>query len=143
MRRGVFLAWVWLVWPAGGAPADDPGLRERAAAGLRSAGGYFRTEVATEGGYLWRYSEDLARRGGEVTATATQVWVQPPGTPAVGLAYLAAYEATGDGYYRDAASDAAHALVRGQLRSGGWAHQIEFDPKLRKRFAYRIDGGGD
>ena len=142
MRCGVFLAGVWLVWPAGVAPADDPGLRERAAAGLRRAVGYFRTEVATEGGYLWRYSEDLARREGEGKATATQVWVQPPGTPAVGMAYLAAYEATGDRYYLDAAQETAHALVRGQLRSGGWAHQIEFDPALRKRFAYRTDGGG-
>ena len=142
MRCGVFLAGVWLVWPAGVAPADDPGLRERAAAGLRRAVGYFRTEVATEGGYLWRYSEDLARREGEGKATATQVWVQPPGTPAVGLAYLAAYKATGDRYYLDATRETAHALVRGQLRSGGWAHQIEFDPALRKRFAYRTDGGG-
>jgi PelA/Pel-15E family pectate lyase len=143
MRRGAFLVLAWLVCLPCAAPGDEPVSRERAAAGLRRAVEYFRTEVATEGGYLWRYGEDLARREGEGKATATQVWVQPPGTPAVGLAYLAAYEATGDGYHLDAARDAARALVRGQLRSGGWTNPIEFDPKLRKRFAYRVDGGGD
>jgi hypothetical protein len=140
-RTGL-LGLAWLVFPPGWASADEPVTRERVAAGLRRAVEYFRTEVATEGGYLWRYSEDLTRREGEGKATATQVWVQPPGTPAVGLAYLVAHEATGDGYYLDAARDAARALVRGQLRSGGWAHQIEFDPQLRKRSAYRIGGGG-
>jgi hypothetical protein len=96
-----------------------------------------RTKVATEGGYLWRYSSDLTRREGERPATATMVWVQPPGTPAVGLAFLEAHEATGDATYRDAARDAANALVRGQLRSGGWDYQIEFDPEKRTKYAYR------
>lgn len=121
--------------------ADDAPLREQAAAGLRRAVEFFRGRVATEGGYLWRYSDDLARREGENKATATQVWVQPPGTPAVGLAYLGAYEATGDPYYLEAVREVAHALVRGQLRSGGWDYLIEFDPKLRKAHAYRADGG--
>ena len=96
MRRGAFLVLAWLVCLPCAVPGDEPASRERAAAGLRRAVEYFRTQVATEGGYLWRYGEDLARREGEGKATATQVWVQPPGTPAVGLAYLAAYEATGD-----------------------------------------------
>jgi hypothetical protein len=65
------------------------------------------------------------------------VWVQPPGTPTVGLAFLDAFEATGDSTYLDAARDAARALVRGQLRSGGWDYQIEFDPDKRVRYAYR------
>jgi hypothetical protein len=120
--------------------ADDPNLREQAAAGLKRAVGFYRTTVSTEGGYLWRYSDDLARREGEAKATATQAWVQPPGTPAVGLAYLAAYEATGDAYYLEAAAATARALVRGQLRSGGWDYKIEFDPNLRKEHAYRADG---
>jgi hypothetical protein len=117
--------------------ADDRPLRDQATEALRRATHYFRTRVATEGGYLWRYSEDLSRREGERAATATMVWVQPPGTPTVGLAYLDAYEATGEAAYRDAARDAAVALVRGQLRSGGWDYEIEFDPEKRTRYAYR------
>jgi PelA/Pel-15E family pectate lyase len=124
-----------------GGSADDD-LREQAARALRRATEYFRKDVATEGGYLWRYSEDLSRREGEGKATATQIWVQPPGTPSVGMAFLTAYEATGDKYYLEAARDAAHALVRGQLRSGGWYYVVDFDPANRKKLAYRDDGGG-
>jgi hypothetical protein len=66
--------------------------------------------------------------------------VQPPGTPSVGLAFLTAHEATADRYYLDAARETAHALVRGQLLSGGWHYTIEFDEESRKRKAFR-DGG--
>ena len=94
-------------------------LVDEAKAGLRKACGFFRDKVSTEGGYLWRYSADLKLREGEGKATATQIWVQPPGTPSVGMAWLEAYRATGDRYYLDGAVAAAHALVRGQLYSGG------------------------
>ncbi len=120
-------------------PAGEAALKDQAAKALRRATDFFRTQVSTQGGYLWRYSEDLARREGEGKATDTMIWVQPPGTPSVGMAYLTAYEATGDSYYLNAARDAAYALVRGQLRSGGWDYRIEFDPKRRRRYAYRVD----
>lgn len=118
---------------------DEEALRPRALWALRHAVVFFRTQVSTEGGYLWRYSEDLQRREGEGIAGNDVVWVQPPGTPAVGMAFLNAYEATGEKLYLDAARDAAQALVRGQLHSGGWTHHIDFDPEKRKRFAYRLD----
>lgn len=118
-------------------------LRRQAEEALRRAMHFFRTEVSTHGGYLWRYSEDLALREGERPATATMVWVQPPGTPSVGTAYLWAYRATGHDDYLDAARQTAYALVQGQLRSGGWEYQIEFDPELRKQYAYRVDGGSE
>lgn len=120
-------------------PADEAALKDQAAKALRRATDFFHTQVSTEGGYLWRYSEDLARREGEGKATDTMIWVQPPGTPSVVMAYLTAYEATGDSYYLNAARDAAYALVRGQLRSGGWDYRIEFNPKRRRRYAYRVD----
>ncbi|MEO6808497.1 MAG: pectate lyase [Isosphaeraceae bacterium] len=138
MRFVVYAALlIGLLAPPG--QAGDGSTRDQAASALRNAVGFFRARVAVEGGYLWRYSEDLSRRQGEEKATATMAWVQPPGTPAVGLALLNAHEAAGDPYYLDAARETAHALVRGQLRSGGWDYSIEFDPRLRSRIAYRVD----
>ena len=117
----------------------EENLRSEASAGLRKAVDFFHTQVATEGGYLWRYSEDLRTREGEGKATATQVWVQSPGTPSVGMALLEVYRATGDRHYLEAARDAGMCLVRGQLRSGGWDYRIEFDPKRRASCAYRVE----
>lgn len=119
--------------------AAETALKDKCAKTMRRATDFFRTQVSTEGGYLWRYSEDLSLREGEGTATDTMVWVQPPGTPSVGMVYLKTYEATGDLYYLDAARDVAYSLVRGQLRSGGWDYRIEFDPKRRDRYAYRTE----
>ncbi|MFC1634031.1 pectate lyase [Planctomycetota bacterium] len=55
------------------------------------------------------------------------------------MIFLTAFEATGDVYYLDAAKDAAYALVKGQLRSGGWDYRIEYDPAKRSRYAYRVE----
>ena len=121
------------------ARADDAELRSRAVGALHNAVGFFRNHVATEGGYLWRYSEDLAAREGEGRATEATVWVQPPGTPSVGMAMLDAYRATGDRYCLQGAQQARYCLVRGQLRSGGWDYRIEFDSDRRRRYAYRVD----
>lgn len=139
MRTVVSLVALLCLCPPCAAGPDDAGLRCQAAAALRQATEFFRTQVATEGGYLWRYSEDLARREGEGRASASTVWVQPPGTPSVGMALLGAYQATGDRYYLEAARAAGNCLVRGQLRSGGWTYRIEFDPSQRRRYAYRVD----
>jgi len=119
--------------------AQDATLPNEARAALKKAAGYFQDKVSTHGGYLWRYSADLARREGEGKATATQVWVQSPGTPSVGQAWLDAHLATGDTFYLDGAVATARALVRGQLESGGWDYSIDFDPVKRKAIAYRYD----
>ena len=112
--------------------------KEEAASALRKAVGFFRQEVSVEGGYLWRYSADLRKREGEGKATPTAAWSQPPGTPTVGEAILSAYHRTGDAFYLDAATESAHALVKTQLRSGGWAYRVEFAEKDRMRYAYRV-----
>ncbi len=112
--------------------------RDEALKALSKAVDYYTANVATEGGYLYLYSEDLTKRRGEHAATETMVWVQPPGTPSVGQAYLDAYEATGETKYLEAAKAAASALVRGQLRSGGWQYSIEFDPEKRTKYSYRV-----
>src|SRR5215207_4554986 len=119
--------------------ADDPVAKDARAA-MEKATTFMRS-IATEGGYLWRYSPDLKERAGERVATATQIWVQPPGTPSMGMAFLRAYEATGDARYLDAAKAAAEALAVGQLESGGWDYVIEFDPKLSGNWYRRTDKG--
>lgn len=140
MRRFVGGLIAALVWSLVTMPTAAEELTpQQASAALRKAVGFFREKVSASGGYLWRYSADLKSREGEGTATATQAWVQPPGTPTVGESLLAAYQRTGDTYYLEAAKETAYALVAGQLQSGGWDYRIEFDPVLRKKSAYRID----
>lgn len=119
--------------------AGEATMRDQTLQAMRQASKFFRSQVSTEGGYLWRYSADLSRREGEGKATDSMVWVQPPGTPAIGMTFLKAFETTGDAYYLNLARDAAHALVKGQLRSGGWDYRIEFAPQRRRRYAYRVE----
>lgn len=114
-------------------------LEQRARDALMRAVQFFRTKVAVNGSYLWVYSADLKVRRGEGEATETQGWVQPPGTPSVGMAILRAYEATGEKYYLEAAIETAHALTETQLASGGWDYRIEFHSERRKRWFYRRD----
>jgi PelA/Pel-15E family pectate lyase len=122
------------------APAADDALARDARATLEKATTFMRS-IATEGGYLWRYSPDLKERAGENVATPTQIWVQPPGTPAMGQAFLRAYEATGDGRFLDAAKAAADALATGQLESGGWDYLVDFDPAKSVAWYRRTDVG--
>jgi PelA/Pel-15E family pectate lyase len=113
------------------AQSAEEKLRAEAAAAIRKAAEFYRNRVAFRGGYVYFYSPDLTWRHGEGPATATQIWVQPPGTPTVGLAYLAAYRATDDKFYLDAAREAGEALIYGQLKSGGWQNCVDFDPTGR------------
>ena len=130
------IAAVVLVLARQGDAADD--LPAAARQGLREASDFFRKEIASHGGYLYRYSADLKKREGEGKASVDTVWVQPPGTPAVGMAFLDVYELTGDRYYLEAARSAGECLIRGQLESGGWDSKIEFGEE-RRQSAYRVD----
>ena len=118
--------------------ADDK-LTADAKGALRRSVEFFHKKVASHGGYVYRCSADLTKREGEEKAGADTVWVQPPGTPAVGLAYLEAYERTHEKYLLDAARDAGVCLVQGQLRSGGWAALIDLSPEGHAKYAYRVD----
>jgi len=113
------------------AGSSDAALSRQVVTTMRKAATFYRTNVASHGGYVYYYSVDLRQRWGEGVATRDQIWVQPPGTPTVGMAYLRAFEATGDRFYLDAAKEAAEALLYGQLQSGGWTNCIDFDPRGR------------
>ena len=108
---------------------------------MKLAGDFFHQKVAVSGGYVYEYSLDLQQRQGEGKAAATEIWVQPPGTPTVGMAFVSAFEATGDQQFLAAAIDAAHALMFGQLESGGWNASIDFDPKGPHTDRYRNGKG--
>ncbi|MCZ6632591.1 MAG: hypothetical protein O7G87_04240 [bacterium] len=131
---------LWVVLLGLGQPAwGAENLRESAVTAMEKATRFFTQEIATQGGYLWVYRKDLSMRQGEEVATPSMIWVQPPGTPAVGMVFLEAFEATGDDRYLEAAKQAAHALAWGQLASGGWDYRVDFDPAKSKEWYYRRD----
>lgn len=123
--------------PAFSLAQSAPSLRDQAVAAMKRASEYFAGQVASHGGYVYHYDLELDRRWGEGEATRDQIWVQPPGTPSVGLAYLDAFDATGDPFYLQLAHEVAHALIFGQLRSGGWTNCIDFDPNGQRVAQYR------
>lgn len=119
-----------------GARASEPTVEQAREALLRACR-FFHEQVGHEGGYLWYYSGDLQLREAEGIPPPSVVWVQPPGTPAVGEAFLTAWQATGDGTLLEYARVSASALLKGQLHSGGWDHSIELDPAKRRPHGYR------
>ncbi len=147
-RKGRILLWFFTAILAGfGFSAcspeeavDQPAGREEVQRELRRAVEFFRTKVSNQGGYHFRYSSDLSYGRSESAEGSSQVTVQRGGTPVVGLAYLRAYETTGDAFYLEAARETAQVLARGQHCSGGWDYIIELDPTKRKNYPYRIDG---
>lgn len=114
--------------------------RDEALAAMRRAASFYVDRVSTGGGYHFYYAEDLSYGRSESAEGATQIEYQREGTPIVALAYLDAYEATGDQLFLDAARKAGGAYVRGQLCSGGWEYLVEFDTEKRKPYQYRVDG---
>lgn len=120
---------------------SDTVLLQRSRAAMKQATDYFRSEVAVKGGYVYQVTLDLQQRRGEGKATATEIWVQPPGTPSVGMAWISAWELTGETEFLAAAADCARALMHGQLESGAWTDRIDFDPKGKETGRYRHGKG--
>lgn len=125
------------ILPTAVAESFDP---PAAAQALRKAVQFHRAEVGHQGAYLWRYAADLSIQEGEGQASPTSGWTQPPGTPFIGEAYLYCWRRTGDPYYLEAATEAAHALVKSQLMSGGWSSHFDLSPAGSERYAYRSAG---
>ena len=119
-------------------PGDDA-IVNQARHALEKAVGFFADHAAKHGGYVYKYSADLKFSEGEGITGPDTVWVQPPGTPEVGMAMLEVYEKTGIIKALQAAQAAATCLVKGQLHSGAWNDKIEFGPE-RQKIAYRVDG---
>ncbi|MBA2114404.1 pectate lyase [Bremerella alba] len=135
-----FLLCICLLSHSLSAADGDPTAAEVLVA-MKKAATYYHDQVAVHGGYVYFYSPDLTQRFGEGTASPDQIWVQPPGTPTVGMTYLAAYNATTDAFYLNAATETAEALIYGQLNSGGWTNCIDFDPQGQRTAQYRNGKG--
>jgi PelA/Pel-15E family pectate lyase len=101
-------------------------LSGEASAAMKKATVFMVENVSYKGGFLWNYAPDFSRMWGELEAKPTMIWVEAPGTPAMGHLFLDAYHATGDEYYYRAAEAAARALMWGQLPCGGWNYMIDF-----------------
>jgi PelA/Pel-15E family pectate lyase len=119
--------------------AEELVSKAEAQKALQQAVEFFRENCSAGGGYIFRVSVDLTKREGEGVVGKTTAWLEPPATPAVGMAYLEAYQLSGDELCLKAAIETAEALLQGQLESGGWYHKIEFDPNDRQRYAFRVE----
>lgn len=108
-----------------GFAAESPS-REEVTKALARAAKYFHENVARHGGYSYYVDVDLKQRWGEGRFDNDTIIVQPPGTPNVGMAYLQAYSNSRSPYLLEFAKSAGHALVAGQLESGGWTQVIHF-----------------
>ena len=100
--------------------------RAQVLAAMKRATTFMVEKVAYKGGYVWAYLPDLSRQWGEMEATRSMIWIQPPGTPVIGHLYLDAYHATGDDYYYRAAEQVASARMFAQHPSGGWNYIADF-----------------
>jgi len=138
-RRRPFLTAAILLIAVGFLHANADPSRTEAMEAMNKAIRFFSEGASHEGAYVYRYSSDLMLREGEGKALTTTGWTEPPGTPAVGMAYLEAYQLTGAPSAMKAAKEAAYALVQSQLRSGGWDSSFELGEKQRMKHAYRTE----
>ena len=128
MNRMIFMLTMLAVCAA--QAADTQGQ----ARGALLKGAAFMRSISAEGGYLWRYSKDLQLVAGENRASRSMMWLQPPGTPSMGMAFLEAYQRTGEPALLDHALAAGGALAKAQLASGGWDYRHDFrDPQRTLR----------
>jgi PelA/Pel-15E family pectate lyase len=107
---------------------------------MKRATRYMMEVASYNGGFVWSYLPDQSRQWGELEARRTMVWIQPPGTPAVGHLMLDAWHATRDEYYYQCAERIAAALVWGQLPCGGWNYMFDFAGETSTRQWYATIG---
>jgi len=125
--RSTFLPVLMLMTITLSAQRNAPFKKSDILSAMKEASDYMVKEVSCNGGYVWYYSTDLTECWGEVPARKSQIWVQGPGTPAMGHLFLEMYAFTGDEDYLNYAKKVADALIYGQHPQGGWHYFIDFD----------------
>ena len=108
-------------------------------AAMKKAVTYAHSHLAREGGYASSYDKEGKIGEVEHAKSPTIISIQPPGTTTMGLVILRAYQAIGDEVFLNAAKDAAKALLKCQLASGGWDSDFDFDPEKAKKYHLRSD----
>ncbi|MFC1479143.1 pectate lyase [Planctomycetota bacterium] len=98
--------------------------------------------LSTQGGYCGIYTErGMKHCTDEIKMKQMKqghIWIEPPGTPSVGAAFLRAYRATKGKQFLEAAIEAGQALAWAQRVIGGWdytcdiSHAKEGDAPVRK-----------
>jgi hypothetical protein len=78
------------------APLSQAATPAEVSAAATKAVAFYHSKAAAHGGYVYRYSADFTLREAEGIPGPDTIWIQPPGTPAVGMAMLDAYEVTKD-----------------------------------------------
>jgi PelA/Pel-15E family pectate lyase len=106
-------------------------------AAMKKAVTYATQHLAREGGYASSYVKEGKIGEVEHGESPTIISIQPPGTTTMGLAMLRAWRATGDELFLKAARDAAAALIKSQLASGGWDSDFDFAPDKVQRYHLR------
>ncbi len=127
MKSVIFAILVLLVLPASPAVAPASPNRQEVESAMRTAADFMMEKLSYRGGFVWKTKPDGSLRYGELKARDTMIWVEPPGTPTVGMVFLEAYKATGEQLYLDHARTVANALVWGQRPEGGWNYNIDFE----------------
>ena len=116
------------------ADLPDPAVMTAA---MKKAVTYATQHLARNGGYASSYDKEGKIGEVEHGESPTIISIQPPGTTTMGLAMLRAWRATGDELFLKAARDAAGALIKSQLASGGWDSDFDFAPDKVKRYHLR------
>ncbi|MET7013620.1 pectate lyase [Uliginosibacterium flavum] len=107
-------------------PSQPADLRSSALDAMRRAVRHMDEKVSYRGGYVWACLPDLSVSWGEMEAKRSMCWIQPPGTPTAGHAFIDAWHATGEEVFYKAAERTALALIEAQLPCGGWNYIHDF-----------------
>lgn len=120
-------------------PADDLPDKTAVVESMKRAVTYLRSSLSVGGGYASEWPKDMKEGRTEHAASPTVISIQPPGTTTLGLAFVEAYQATGDRLFLQAAKEAASSLMWSQLSSGGWEDDYDFDMTFSSKRHYRRD----
>ncbi len=118
--------------------ADQPDPAVITAA-MKKAVAYAHDHLAREGGYATTWDKEGKIGEVEHGKSPTIISIQPHGTTTMGLAMLKAWQATGDEIFLSAARDAAKALLKCQLATGGWSSDFDFAPEKAGKYHLRSD----